>query len=570
MLRNSTSDVAVRRAVTWQKGWLVPALLLLLIPLWPQGIATRGVRPAAPNKFSGKPWLSRFTDISAKAGFRVSTIYGGVDHIDYLVEASGGGLAAIDYDRDGWMDIFVVGGTRWTDPPSSAHHRLYHNNHDGTFTDVSKAAGVDSSGWGMGVAVGDYNGDGFDDLFVTQWGRNILYRNNGNGTFTDVTAEAGLFSNEKLWSAGATFVDYDHDGDLDLLINTYLQFDPRKTPKPGANFNCTWKGMAVACGPRGLPPGRVYLFRNDQGHFTDVSAEAGILKAQRTYAMTAVAADFDDDGWPDIYIASDSSPSLYFRNHHDGTFTEEALERGIAVNEDGREQAGMGIAVADYNGDGRLDIFKTHFADDIPVLYRNDGAGQFTDVTVGAGLAVETRYVGWGASIADFDNDGWPDIFFATGHVYPEMADYETPPVLFRNLGNGKFERIPGSLGGEALDARHSSRGSLAVDIDNDGDLDLIIWNRNEALTVLRNDTPGTNHWIEFEAPVHTRVSVTLASGRTFAQEVLSQASFYSAPGRVLHFGTGADAVVSANVRLPDGTKRTLKNLKTGQRIQLR
>lgn len=532
-----------------------------------QGVASRGVSGAARPKFSGRPWGARFTDISARSGLIHPTVYGGVDRIDYLVESSGGGLAAIDFDADGWLDLFVVNGTRWNGTPAGAHHRLYRNNRDGTFSDVSARAGIASkSGWGMGAALGDYDGDGFDDLYVTQWGRDILLRNNnGDGTFSDATAAAGLAAGVPRWGAGASFIDYDRDGDLDLFVSRYLEFDPGRTPKPGANPNCSWKGLAVACGPRGLTPSRPSLYRNDRGRFTEVTAASGIAKAQPTFGMTVAAADFDDDAWPDLYVASDSTPSLLFRNLRNGAFAEEGLERAVAVNEDGREQAGMGLAVADANGDGRLDIFKTHFAEDTPVLYLNEGRGGFRDATLASGLAVETRYVGWGASLADFDNDGWPDLFSVTGHLYPELKlpdfPYRTPPLLFRNLGAARFEQIP-------LEAPHrSSRGSLAADLDNDGDLDIVIWNRNEPPTLLRNDlAAGSNRWIQFEAPIHTRVTV-----QGFAQEVLSQSSFYSAPGRVLHFGlSGAGAAnVDATVRYPSGATRILRALGTGKRHRL-
>lgn len=553
-----------------KKGRLALALLLFAASAHAQGVASRGVTGAARGKFSGKPWPVKFTDISTRAGLTQPTIYGGVDRIDYLVESSGGGLAAIDFDADGWLDLFVVNGTRWQNPPAAAgaaaHHRLYRNNHDGTFTDVSTRAGIAKTGWGMGVAMGDYDGDGFDDVYVTQWGRDILFRNNGDGTFRDATAAAGLAHSATRWGAGASFIDYDRDGDPDLFVSHYLEFDPAKTPKPGANPNCAWKGMAVACGPRGLTPSRPSLYRNDQGRFTNVTAASGIAKSQPTFGMTAAAADFDDDAWPDLYLASDSTPSLFFRNLRNGTFAEEGLERALAVNEDGREQAGMGLAVADVNGDGRLDIFKTHFAEDTPILYLNDGRGQFRDATLSSGLAVETRYVGWGASFADFDNDGLPDLFSVTGHLYPELTlpdfPYRTPPLLFRNLGAARFEQIP-------LDPAlplHSSRGSLTADFDNDGDLDIAIWNRNDPPTLLRNDlAPApSRRWIQFAAPpLHTRITV-----RGFAQEALSQSSFYSAPARVLHFGAGAALAVDATIRLPNGEIRVVKSLATNQRHQ--
>lgn len=550
-----------------RKGRLALALFLFSVLVWAQGPASRGVTSAARAKFSGRPWLAKFVDVSGQAGLTEPTVYGGVRSIDYLVEASGGGVAVIDYDRDGWQDLFLVNGTRWKDAPGPAHHRLYRNRRDGAFEDVSRKAGVAITGWGMGAAVGDYDGDGFDDLYVTQWGRDLLLRNNGDGTFREAAAEAGLARAETRWGAGATFLDYDRDGDLDLFVSNYLEFDPAQTPKPGANPNCTWKGMNVACGPRGLMPSRHYLYRNDRGRFTDVSAASGVLKTQRTFGMTAVAADLDDDGWPDLYVAGDSTPSLFFHNLRNGRFVEEGLERAVAVNEDGREQAGMGIAVADANGDGRLDLFKTHFAEDTPVLYLSEGQGQFRDATISSGLGVETRYVGWGASFADFDNDSWPDLFWATGHIYPEreglpVFPYRTPALLFRNLGGARFEEIA-----NAVPEARSSRGSAVFDFDNDGDLDIVIWNRNATPTLLRNDLRSTNRWIQFEAPVHTRV--TLLGAHKQAQEVLSQSSFYSAPGRVLHFGVGGAATVDAVVRYPDGAARTLRGLAANRRHTL-
>ena len=331
-------------------------------------------------------------------------------------------------------------------------------------------------------------------------------------------------------------------------------------PKPGSNAFCTWKGVAVACGPRGLPPAAARLYRNDKGRFTDVTTDSGIGKAQKTFGMTAVAADFDDDGWPDLYIASDSTPSLYFRNLKNGRFVEEGLARGIALNEDGREQAGMGLAIGDYNLDGHLDIFKTHFADDTPVLYQNEGNGYFRDLTQQAGLAVETRFVGWGTNFADFDNDGIPDILAVTGNTYPDVEKqvagypYKTPKLLFRGLAGGKFEQI---LSEPAVNSPSSSRGMAMADIDNDGDVDIVIWNRNEPLTLLRNDlAPG--NWVEFTGPIGTRVTA-LYGGQKQTQEILSQASFYSSNGRTLHFGLGTAKTADLQIRWPDGKIETRK-----------
>jgi len=549
--------------------------VLLCIAVWSvlvlgQGIATRGVKPAARAKPSGRPWPSRLTNIAKLAGLTHPTVYGAETNVQYLAETSSGGIALFDYDGDGWLDIFVVSGTRFDGDPPEVTNRLYRNNHDGTFTDVTDQAGLRRTGWGQGVAVGDYNNDGRLDLFVTYWGDNALYRNNGDGTFTDVAAQAGLIPKAKpeypYWYSGATFIDYDRDGLLDLFVATYTDYDLRRVPKPGANPNCNWKGVPTPCGPRGLRPGRHFLFHNrGDGSFEDVSEKSGIAKSHSSFGFTAVAADFDGDGWQDIYLACDSTPSLFFHNNHDGTFTEEGIERGLALNQDGMEQAGMGLAVADFNADGLLDVLKTHFADDTPGLYQNLGKGQFNDVTLKAGLAVETRYVSWGAAIPDLDNDGLPDIFIATGNVYPDTErslpayPYRTPALLFRNLGNGRFEQL-GKEAGPALEERHSSRGLAVGDIDNDGDLDIVIWNRNEPPSLLRNDLKSPHHWLQVQLS-GTRsnraaigATVTVRSGaRLQSQPILSQSSFCSASDLRLHFGLGDATSAEVIVRWPSG-----------------
>jgi hypothetical protein len=536
-----------------------------------QGIASRSVTSAPRAKSSGKPWTAHFTDAGRALGLTAPTVYGNDARIDYLVESSSGGIAFIDYDNDGFADLFIASGTRFGDAPPETTNRLYHNEGGKRFVDVTEKAGLRRAGWGSGVAVGDFDHDGFDDLFVTYWGHDVLYRNKGDGTFEDVTARVGLARKEVRWSAGATFIDYNRDGNLDLFVSTYMEFDPATTPKPGFNAFCNWKGLAVACGPRGQPASRHYLYRNDHGKFTDVSVSAGITKTQKTFGLTAVAADFDDDGWPDIYVASDSTPSLFFHNKHNGTFAEEALERGVALNEDGREQAGMGLAIGDFNLNGYLDIFKTHFADDTPVLYSNNGHGEFRDVTLTAGLGVEARYVGWGTVFADFDNDGWPDLFVVTGHVYPDAEKklpaypYRTPRLLFRNLGAGRFEQI---LDEPEVNRAFSSRGLAAADFDNDGDIDLVIWNRNEPPTLLRNDLASTNRWLQVEAPTGTRVTAGYG-GRRQAQEVLSQSSFFSSNGRVLHFGLGAATSADLEIRWPDGRREVRRAVPAGRRLKL-
>ncbi|MDW8355051.1 MAG: CRTAC1 family protein [Bryobacterales bacterium] len=552
---------------------LLALLATAPIPLQGQGVATRGVKPLPRGKPSGLPFHARFTDVAPQAGLTAPVIYGGVDRKDYILETIGCGAAFFDYDNDGWLDIFLLGGTRLEGNPEGATNRLYKNNRDGTFTDVTEKAGLARTGWASSVAVGDYNNDGFEDLFVTYWGQNVLYRNNGDGTFTDVTKEAGLLESRRRWGAGCTFVDYNRDGYLDLFVSNYLEFDFAKVPKPGGNINCTWKGIPVNCGPRGLPPGVHSLYRNNgDGTFTDVSVASGVANATGTYGMTVVAADFDNDGWPDIYVACDSTPSLYFRNNRDGTFTEEGLERGVALNEDGMEQAGMGLGIGDYDLDGNLDIFKTHFSDDTNILYRNNGKGVFEDMTIRAGLAVETRFVGWGAGIVDLDNDGWPDIFFVTGSVYPEVEKhlpaypYRTPRVIFRNLGNGKFEELI-EEGGPGVAAAHSSRGCAFGDFDNDGDLDILIVNMNEPPSLLRNDLSGRNQWLKVKL-IGTKSNRSAIGARVVCrygkfrqvQEVLSQSSFYSVNDSRLHFGLGAAETADLEVRWPSGAvERFLK-----------
>ena len=547
-----------------------------------QGVASRGVRPAARPKASGRPFRARFTDVGAAAGLTRPTVYGSVDNPRYIIEAIGCGAAFLDYDNDGWLDIFLLNGRTLEGVPEGASNRLYRNNRDGTFTDVTAEAGLVRHGWSSAVCVGDYNNSGFDDLFVTYWGQNVLYRNNGDGTFTDVTTEAGLSRPEVRWGSGCTFVDYDRDGYLDLFVANYLEFDFDAVPLPGESSVCVWQGVPVICGPRGLPHGRHLLYRNNgDGTFTDVTERAGIASATETYGLTAVAADFDNDGWQDIYVAGDSSPSLLFRNNHDGTFSEEALERGCAVSEDGAEQAGMGVGVGDYDLDGSLDIFKTHFFDDTHVLYRNDGSGFYEDRTLRAGLGYETRYVGWGAGMADFDNNGRPDIFLVTGSVYPQVAEtYDrypsaTPRVLFRNLGGGRFEGLVDEAGPE-LGAAHCSRGCAFGDFDNDGDVDILIVNLNEPPTLLRTDVAEGGNWLKVKLigtqSNRSAIGATVIAGyggRRQAQAVTSQSSFHSASDSRLHFGLDAAKTADIEVRWPSGKSETLEGVQANALVRV-
>ena len=539
-----------------------------------QGVSTHAAKPVARPAPSGRPFDAHFVDVASAAGLHEPVIYGGVESKKYILESTGCGCAFIDYDNDGWMDIFLLSGTRLEGAPPEATNRLYKNNRDGTFTDVTEKAGLSAVGWASGVCVGDYNNDGFEDIFCTYFGQNRLYRNNGDGTFSDVTKAAGLWEEQSRWGAGCSFVDYNRDGHLDLFVSNYVRFSFEHAPVPGANSNCNWRGVPVECGPRGLPTGRHSLYRNNgDGTFTDVSQQAGIAKFTGSYGMTVIAADLDEDGWPDIYVACDSTPSLLFMNNHDGTFREEGVERGVALSENGEEQAGMGVGVGDYDLDGHLDLFKTHFADDANGLFHNDGKGNFDDVTRTARVGVETRYVCWGAGIVDLDNDGYPDLFMVTGNVYPEverkLPQYanKTPRAVFRNLGNGTFEELV-EQAGPGVAEPHCGRGCAFGDFDNDGDVDILIVNLNEPPSLLRNDLRGVHHWLKVKligtksnrSAIGARVLVRYG-GKTQAQAVLSQSSYYSANDPRLHFGLGPEKSADIDVRWPSGLQEKFKGI---------
>jgi enediyne biosynthesis protein E4 len=546
--------------------------------LFAQGVASRAVKPQAKPTPSGRPFNALFVDVAKEAGLIVPTIYGNPDSKDYILEATGCGCAFLDYDNDGWMDIFLLCGTRIEGAPPEATNRLYKNNRDGTFSDVTEKAGLHSVGWACGVCVGDYNNDGFEDLFCTYFGQNKLFRNNGDGTFTDVTKEAGLLNDTPRWGAGCTFVDYNRDGHLDLFVSNYLQFDFQHVPKPGANSNCNWKGVPVECGPRGLPPGYHSLYRNNgDGTFTDVSRQAGISKLRESYGMTAISADFNEDGWPDIYVACDSTPSLLLMNTGKNSFNEEGVLRGVALSDDGMEQAGMGIGVGDFDLDGHLDIFKTHFAEDTSGLYHNDGTGNFEDVTRKAKIGVETHYICWGAGMVDLDNDGLPDLFMTAGSVYPQiektLPQYakNNPRVVFRNLGNGTFEELIEEAG-PGIAAAHCSRGCAFGDFDNDGDMDILIINLNEPPSLLRNDIRGDHHWLKIKlvgtksnrSAIGARVVVHYA-GKKQAQAVMSQSSFYSSNDPRLHFGLGTATTADVEIFWPSGMHQNFKAMPANQ-----
>jgi hypothetical protein len=493
--------------------------------------------------------------------------YGVPEAVTYIVEEMGGGCAFFDYDNDGWMDIFILGGRRLEEIPPGASNRLYKNNRDGTFTDVTRKAGLWDAGWAVGVCVGDYDNDGYEDLFVTYYGQNKLYHNNGDGTFTDVTAKAGLLHPGTRFGTGCTFFDYNRDGLLDLFVSNYVDIDLATAAKPSMDVpNCNFEGVPVACGPKGLKAPLHALYRNNgDGTFTDVSKESGISSFRGSYGLTAVSFDADEDGWPDLYVACDTTSSLLLMNNRDGTFREDGLMRGVAISPDGMEMAGMGIAIGDYTLDGRLDILKTHFQLQPPGLYYNLGKGEFEDRAQAAGLAGERHYVSWGAGIFDLDNDGYPDIFWVTGNVYAEIErinpkfPYKGPRVLFRNRGDGTFARM-GEEAGPAIDARHVSRGCAFGDFDNDGDLDMVIMNQHEPPSLLRNDAPRENHWLKvrLEGTKSNRSAIGASvlvryGGKVQAQGVLSQASYVSANDPRLHFGLGAETAADIEVRWPSG-----------------
>jgi len=548
-----------------------------------QGVASHTAKPLPRAAASGRPFNAHFIDVAEEAGLRAPVIYGGVESKKYIVESTGCGCAFVDYDNDGWMDLFVLSGTRLEGAPPGTTNRLYKNNRDGTFTDVTEKAGLHFTGWACGVCVGDYNNDGFDDIFVTSFGHNVLYRNNGDGTFSDVTKAAGLWEAQERWGAGCSFLDFDRDGQLDLFVSNYVRFSFHDAPTPGENSHCTWKGIPVECGPRGLATGRHSLYRNNgDGTFTDVSERAGITRATPSYGMTVTCADFDEDGWPDIYVACDSTPSLLFMNNHDGTFREEGVLRGVALSDDGMEQAGMGVGVGDYDLDGHLDIFKTHFADDANILYHNDGKANFEDATRASRLGVETRFVCWGAGIIDLDNDGAPDLFMVTGHVYPEaekrLPQYpaKTPRAVFRNLGKGVFEELIDEAG-PGVAARHCSRGCAFGDFDNDGDVDMLVINLNEPPSLLRNDLKGNANWIKVKlegvksnrSAIGARVIVHYG-GKIQARAVLSQSSFFSCNDPRLHYGLGNSTSVDIDVYWPSGLQEHFKSIGANQLITIK
>ena len=556
----------------------------LTTPLWKSGGRAQ-VKPAVTSTPSSDV---QFIDVAEHAGLNVPNVWGGVEHKRVIIETKGSGIAFFDYDNDGWLDIYLTNGSRldahWA-PGTAPTTHLFKNNRDGTFTDVTEKSGLGRSGWQTGVCIGDYDNDGWDDLFCTFWGHNILFHNNGNGTFTDVTQKAGLTQSKGRWGTGCSFVDYDRNGHLDLFVCNFVKLDPDNPPSVDKASFCQWKGVPTMCGPRGLPGDTNILYRNNgDGTFTDVSEKAGILKPGPRYSITSVCCDFDNDGWPDIYVAVDSMPSILYQNNHDGTFTDIAVMAGCAYNADGHEQAGMGLGVADYDCDGWFDIFKTNFADDTSNLYHNNGDGTLSDLSFNSGVGINNNYVAWGCGFIDYDNDGWADIVQVNGHVYPEIDKYnfgetfKNPRLVYKNLGNGNFKDVSAAMG-PGITARYSSRGAAFGDYDNDGGMDMLILNMNELPSLLHNVGGNKQNWIKLKL-VGTKCNRTAIGARARVitgkhiqmAEVQSGASVMSQNDLRLHFGLGAGELVDTiEVKWPTTQKiERFNHVKANQILTIR
>ena len=509
-----------------------------------------------------------FKNTAREAGLTAMTIFGGKETNKYLLETTGCGVAVLDFDADGWLDLFFVNGSVLEGFPGGGAptNHLYRNKRDGTFEDVTARAGLAQSGWGQGACSGDYDNDGYDDLFVTYWGQNRLYRNRTDGTFEDVTVAAGLQTKKPRWGAGCAFLDYDRDGRLDLFAANYIDFDLASAPVPESGL-CRYKGIPVACGPPGLPGGKNVLYRNTgKSTFEDVSDRAGITRASGTYGLGVSTLDFNDDGWVDLYVANDSNPSALYVNNTDGTFTDVAVGAGCAYSQDGKPQAGMGIAVGDYDRNGTVDLFKTNFAGDTSTLYANDGKGFCEDRTFASGIGLNTRWLGWGVGFLDLDNDGWLDLFLVNGHVYPEVerlkteAPYKQRKVVYRNLGTGRFEDLSERLG-PPVTTPAAGRGAAFADLDNDGDTDVVVNNVHAEPDLFRLDSPRGAHWLTLKlvgtrsnrSAIGARVRLVSLSG-VQVQEVRGGGSYYSQNDLRVHFGLGrSGSVERLEIRWPSG-----------------
>ncbi len=562
-------------------------IVLLLIAVSPgsalcQGVAVVGrqARPKRPLPAGMTAPTVRFRDIGSRAGLVGDNVSGAPQDKTYIVESTGTGVAVLDFDRDGLQDIFFPNADRLDGKGPRPQHYLYRNRGNLEFEDVTAAAGILHTGWAQGACIGDVDDDGYDDIFISQWGPHVLYRNNRDGTFVDESKKRGFDEGERRWSTGCAFFDFDRDGDLDLVVANYMDFDPAKTPKPGESPECEWQGIPVLCGPRGLPAESMSLYENSGGVFTDATASSGIATKPHYYCFTPLASDFDGDGWIDVYVACDSTASLLFHNRRDGTFAEIGVSSGTAYNEDGQEQAGMGVAAADFDGDGDLDLFKTNFSQDTHTLYRNEGDMFFNDDTVAAGLAVNTRYVGWGAVFLDIDHDGWKDLFVANGHVYPSVDQagigetFRQQRLVYWNRGDGSFHDLSGDAGPAIVEA-HSSRGVATADFDNDGDLEIVVVNLHEPPSLLENSAPsGGSILVEALAPsgrpsLGARVRVT-AGGRAQIDEIRSGGSFLSHNDARLHFGVGDARKLSVEIRWPDGSTDRFDDVDADHWISIR
>jgi hypothetical protein len=521
-----------------------------------------------------------FADVSKESGIASWSHVMGTLEKKYILDADGSGVGLIDYDNDGWLDIYLVNGSTFDaldGKETSPHAALFHNNHDGTFTDVAQKAGVTNDRWGFGVAIGDFDNDGWPDIAVTNYGKNRLYRNNHDGTFTDVAEKAGITLGN--WSSGVTWGDYDGDGQLDLFISGYLHFDRDKLPVSGGKVvgyaRCKFRGAETMCGPRGLEGEPDHLFHNNgDGTFTDVSMKAGVNDPNKYYGFTSIFVDVNNDGRPDLLVANDSMANYLYINKGNGTFEDDSYISGFAVNKDGREVASMGLAVGDYDNSGLLDIFDTDFSDDYKVLFHNDGDASFTDVSYRAGVGQTTvPFLGWGDAFMDYDNDGWKDIFTVNGHVYPEVdkrdwgTTYAQRPLLFHNLKNGKFEYIP-PVAGTGLADVIPGRGAAFGDLFNDGKIDVVISPIDGPAVLLRNVNPDHHHWVELKLVGGAKsprdaICATVylkADGMTQRDDVMSSGSYISASDQRLHFGLGdaMDAGVAV-IHWPSGAKQTVK-----------
>ncbi len=571
------------------------SLVLSLETILSQAITGLGIRSQKANDsplgIEGTSPGVNFVNTAKAAGLNAKTIFGGEHKNKYLLETTGCGVAFYDYDNDGWLDIFLVNGTRLEGFPAGQEptNHLFKNNRDGTFTDVTLKAGLARTGWGQGVCIGDYDNDGYEDLFVAYFGKNALYHNNGDGTFTDVSEKSGVAGNGKRWNTGCAFVDYDRDGKLDLFVANYIDMDLATAPVPESG-PCLYKGIKVACGPPGLNGGKNILYHNNgDGTFVDVSEGAGLWQANGTYGLGVLTADFDNDGWPDIFVADDSTASALYQNQKNGKFVDVALDAGCALSADGKPQAGMGVSAGDYDLDGNLDIVKTNFAGDTPTLYHNLGAGAFEDTTFQAGLGMHTQYLGWGCGFFDFDNDGWPDILICNGHVYPEVeqlrteAGYPQRKLLYRNLRNRKFEDISLNVG-PGISEPSASRGCAFGDFDNDGDIDFVVNCVNDFPQLVRCDSSLQDNWIKVRAigtksnrsgiGTRLRCVVQMPGGTKPHQqidEVRSGGGYFSQNDLRVHFGIGkAQKIDVLELHWPSGLVETLKDIQPNQLIYVK